>query len=172
MSKIKVIKEDLKLIGNAFPNQFFDVIISNDTLYFLEEREIKCFIDSCTKLLNPKGLILLNFPTLDLFRGVHDRAVGIRKRFSGEEIKSFVNVQLTIEKELFWPFLLAPLILVVRFWQRLKIYFFPKVKIKSDLEINLNSLNGLLFKLCCWEHSNLKLCLFASSKFLTLRKKS
>jgi len=49
---------NLNELSDAFAGIFFDVIISNDTMYYLNVNEIKVLLDSCVERLKPDGLLI------------------------------------------------------------------------------------------------------------------
>ena len=144
-------------VKDAFPEKNFDVIISNDTMYFLEMNQIINFISDCNEILNTGGVIICNMPALKKFSGIHDISVGIKHRFSKKDIaKYFNNESFAIVEETYWPLLLSPVILLVRTIQRIKIKLSSDIKIKSDIGMPLNWINNILIKICVWDVSHLK----------------
>ncbi len=53
----------------------------------LNEPADKLAFDKLVTLLKPGGLLLMNLPTGKLFKGTHDIAVGIAKRYTKAHIK-------------------------------------------------------------------------------------
>ena len=168
--KLNVVYGDIKNIESVVSSQHFDAIISNDTMYFLKMDEIKQFLESCAKLLNPDGIVILNIPVFESFKGIHDISVGIRKRFSRSDLNIFINNKdFAVEKRIFWPFFLSPLIFFVRFVQRIKLIFF-KPKIKSDVNLPNSLINNFLYKITLFEVNNITYPFFGSSFFVVLKK--
>jgi len=65
-------------IGTLHAERSADVIISNDTLYFLDRDQQASVVRQCEAILRPGGLLILNVPALRAFAGIHDISVGIR----------------------------------------------------------------------------------------------
>lgn len=163
---------NLRQIGQSYPAQGFDVIVSNDTLYFLDGPEREDFVNSANTLLAPGGLLIFNAPANALFSGVHDRAVGIARRFRRADISAMNAAGLMTEvKNGYWPFLLSPLILVVRTWQRIGLATGLIREIRSDVSMPSPALNRLFLGLCRWEQRVLGLAPFGSSLFVVLQRR-
>ena len=168
--KLNVVYGDIKDIESVVLSQHFDAIISNDTMYFLKIDEVNQFLESCANLLSPGGIVILNIPVFESFKGIHDISVGIRKRFSRTDLNMFFNKQgFTVEKRTFWPFLLSPLIFFVRFVQRIKLFLFNP-KIKSDVNLPSSLVNNFLYKITLFEVNNINRPYFGSSFFIVLKK--
>ena len=171
----KLKKLDVRL-GNLTKYKYkqnkYDVIISNDTMYFFNNKEQKNILDEFYKSLNTNGLVILNLPSFDSFKGIHDKAVGIQKRFTYPMVVSMVDTSKyeIIEKK-YWPFLLSPVVFFVRSVQRVVLTVNKNIKIKSDIGMPLNWINNILIKICVWDVSHLKYRPFGSSIFLVLKKK-
>ncbi len=149
----------------------FDVIISNDTLYYLSADQQVAFLKNANTRLNKGGLLLMNMPALAAFRGTHDRAVGILHRFNRLEVKELIQSAgfeaLTLR---YWPFSLSPAIFVVRAWQRLKYDPASLIKPLSDLKSHSVSHNTLLYRLIRLEIRLARNTPFGSSLFTVLRR--
>jgi 2-polyprenyl-3-methyl-5-hydroxy-6-metoxy-1,4-benzoquinol methylase len=149
----------------------FDVIISNDTLYYLSSDQQLAFLKNANTRLNRGGLLLMNMPALAVFRGTHDRAVGILHRFNRLEVKELIQSAgfeaLTLR---YWPFSLSPAIFVVRAWQRLKYDPASLIKPLSDLKSHSVLLNTLLYRLIRLEIRLARNTPFGSSLFTVLRR--
>lgn len=169
---LNVVKGNIKNISTVFSGEKFDVVISNDVLYFLEREDIKFFLKDCHKILEDKGIVILNLPAIEAFSGEHDISVGIGERFSMSDIdECFLVDGFSVEKKMYWPFLLSPLIFIVRFWQSIKLRVAPPSSTKSDIELPHSNVNNFLYKLIRWENNSLKFKPFGSSVFLVLYKK-
>ena len=149
----------------------FDVIISNDTLYYLSADQQSAFFKNANIRLNRGGLLMMNMPALAAFRGTHDRAVGILHRFNRLEVKELIKSAgfeaLTLR---YWPFSLSPAIFVVRAWQRLKYDPASLIKPLSDLKSHSVLLNTLLYRLIRLEIRLARNTPFGSSLFTVLRR--
>ena len=163
---------DLRDLRNAYPGQRFDVIISNDTLYFLQRDEIGRFMNACSDLLNQGGLLICNLPAMEAFSGTHDVSVGIRQRFSKRDIKKyFSDDRFGMIKVIYWPLLLSPVIFIVRAAQRVKTRLFPDAIIHSDIDLPPVLINRVLALICRLDIKYLSSRPFGSSLFLVLKKK-
>lgn len=171
---LNVVQDNIKNIAHTFSKHQFNAIISNDTLYFLEEKEIITFIDMCEKRLSSKGILILNLPMLKIFSGIHDISVGIDNRFTKKEIENLIlkNKNITPTTQMFWPFLLSPIIFITRTWQRLYLRFSSQPTIRSDVDMPSPFINKLLYKIIQWENAHIHYKPFASSIFLVLQKQS
>jgi SAM-dependent methyltransferase len=162
---------DIKKSAVSFPQKSFDVIICNDVLYFLKMDEIKTVIAGFYKLLKNNGIVILNLPALNIFKGIHDKAVGINRRFKKGDIKTItLSTEFTTQYLTFRLFLLAPLVIVTRLFQRLKLYLFKDAKIESDIDLPPRLVNNLLFNICGLEKKVFKKTPFGSSLFCVLLK--
>jgi len=169
--KLTVVNGDIKDIESIISNQHFDAIVSNDTLYFLKSEEISKFMDSCSNGLRSGGILMLNIPVFEAFKGIHDISVGIHRRFSKSDFNIFFNHKdFCAVKKIFWPFLLSPLIFIARLIQRTRSIFFNP-KIKSDVDLPSPLVNSILHKITLFEINNISRSPFGSSLFIVLQKK-
>jgi 2-polyprenyl-3-methyl-5-hydroxy-6-metoxy-1,4-benzoquinol methylase len=149
----------------------FDVIISNDTLYYLSADQQSAFFKNANMRLNRGGLLIMNMPALAAFRGTHDRAVGILHRFNRLEVKELIKSAgfetLTLR---YWPLSLSPAIFIVRSWQRLIYDPASLIKPLSDLKSHSVLLNSLLCRLIRLEIRLARNTPFGSSLFTVLRR--
>lgn len=169
--KLNVVHGDINDIEGIISKQYFDAIISNDTLYFLNSGEISKFMDSCSNGLRSGGVLILNIPVFEAFSGIHDISVGIRKRFSRQDYNIFlINKDFRVVRKTFWPFLLSPLIFITRLVQRLRYALF-KPEVKSDIDLPSPLINNILYRITLFELNNIKHSIFGSSLFIVLQKK-
>jgi len=147
---------DLKQASAHYPLQSFDVVICHDALYFVEDHDFPYVLKSLYSLLNPTGQLILNLPSGTLFKGMHDRTVGIQKRWSYRKFEKMLKLSGINYKHIEhwnWPFLLSPLILFIRLLQRFKLMIISNATIKSDVELPPLVLNHIFYKLTKWESS-------------------
>ncbi len=162
---------DMKNIKKKYTTGSADVIICNDVLYFFTEDERRAIIKDIHEILKVNGILIMNLPAMKIFRGVHDRAVGIGSRFSNEDVvRLFDNHHFKIMKKMYWPFLLSPVIYAVRLVQRMKLQLFHNTIITSDLTIPNKIVNELLYQIVLFENFLLNVKPFGSSIFLIARK--
>jgi SAM-dependent methyltransferase len=148
----------------------FDVIISHDILCLLGEGDDKVAFSKLVSLLKPGGTLMMNLPAGKFFKGTHDIAVGIRKRYSKKavrELTSNANVEI---KEHYWPVILSPLIFSVRLFQRAKLLAGTKKDYRSDVRLPQPILNNLFYKLTSAE-KRIRFTPWGSSIFVTIRKR-
>lgn len=163
---------NLKQMAQHYPAQSFDVIVSNDTVCYLDAAEREAFVNGGHALLRDGGLLIFNAPAHEVFAGVHDRAVGIGKRFRRGDV-GVMNAagRMTEVRSGYWPFLLSPLILLVRTWQRIGLATGLIREIRSDVSMPSPALNRLFLGLCRWEQRVLGLAPFGSSLFVVLQRR-
>ncbi|MDP3265862.1 MAG: class I SAM-dependent methyltransferase [Sulfuricurvum sp.] len=167
---LKVSISDLKQY--KYTDQAYDIIISNDTMYFLTLDEQKKILNEFYKSLNLNGIVILNLPSFDTFRGMHDEAVGIKKRFNKKMVHAMIkNSKYKVIKQTYWPFSLSPIIFFIRMLQRFKLIFLKNSKIKSDIDLPSDVINNILYKVVSFENKFLVKKPFGSSLFLVLQKK-
>ena len=150
---LNVYRNSLQNIEEKNDVESIDVVISNDNLYFLDKEEQRLYIKSCSKIIKSEGLLIMNLPAFDVFRGIHDLSVGISKRFSRkniDELFSDNNFEVSI---VYWPFILSPLIGLVRMVQRFKLNQNKQISIKSDIDLPPYFINKFLGKICQLERS-------------------
>jgi len=152
------------------PNKY-DVIISNDTLYFFNEEEQKNILHKFYHSLNSDGIVILNMPSIEAFKGIHDKVVGANIRFNKKMIMDIVDTnKYTIIQQLYWPFLLSPIIFIIRLMQRIKLQTGLVKNMKSDIDMPSRFINYILFQIVKFENNFIKNKPFGSSLFLVLKK--
>ena len=169
---LSAVQENLVNIARRYPPQSFDAVVSNDALYFLEDDERFEFIRGARQVLRPGGLLILNVPAFKAFRGIHDVSVGIRSRFSRTDVaRLFEDSGFRVVRRVFWPFLLSPVILLIRFNQRRRMRRRPDFDVASDVEVPPRWLNGLLYGLTRFETRCLPFGPFGSSMFVVAQSR-
>ena len=151
----------------------WDIIVSNDTLYFFSDVSVQeQIVRSFWRFLAPGGLLILNLPALRCFRGRHDQAVGIARRFSRDDVSRLLTtVGFKVVVSRFWPFLLSPIIYAVRLAQRLDMAVSksegPPV---SDTRLPPRWLNELFARITRFEIACLRSAPFGSSLFIVAER--
>lgn len=162
---------DLNNLASFQASLIFDVIVSNDTLYHLSNEQRHAFFNNAHMRLNKGGLLVMNLPALSVFRGTHDRAVGISHRFNRAEVYELTQSKgfepLTSR---YWPFCLSSAIFVVRTFQRLIDDPNGSAKPLSDLRSYNRLLNSLLYRMTLSETRLFKNTPFGSSLFTVFRR--
>jgi SAM-dependent methyltransferase len=166
----EVSQHNLKDASRVFPASAFDVVISNDTLYYFTLDELPEVITGLAKLLKPRGLLITNLPALDSFSGIHDRAVGIVHRFRKKDIASLAQMSgLEQYAFRFWPFFLSPAIFAARLFQRLKLRS-GVARIESDVNPLPRLLDESFYAVTRLEYCFSDRYPWGSSGFVVLRK--
>lgn len=148
----------------------FDVIICNDILCMLKEPADKMAFDALVSLLKPGGLLLMNLPAGKFFRGTHDIAVGIIKRYTKAHIQKLAGDLIELKECIYWPFLLSPVIFSVRSLQRIRRPFVRKLPVRSDVKLPPVLMNKVFNRLTNWENRNIPLKPWGSSIFVVAKK--
>ena len=169
---LDVFSGDIRNIGGLFSDNSADAFISNDSLYFLSDEERKKFSENVCRKLKPKGVVILNLPAFNAFRGTHDISVGIKNRFTKKNISAiFDQNKFEILEMKYWPFFLSPLIFIVRIMQRIKIFFSPAASQNSDVTVPPAFINNSFFAITMIENKITEYKPWGSSLFVVLRKK-
>ena len=152
-------------------NKKFDAIVSNDTLcYFDSPDDQKQVLSNFYHNLNTGGIVVMNLPALDQFEGIHDIAVGLKMRFTIDRFERLVDPEMfEIKQQRFWPFMLSPLIYIIRRNQMRKIIK-NDYEIVSDIDIPFAPLNYLLYLITRLELILFNKYPFGSSLLVVLKK--
>jgi SAM-dependent methyltransferase len=171
---LNVFQADILYINEKL-NTKFDLIICNDVLYQFTKNEIAKIIPQLIKLLDNEGIIISNNQAFDIFGGIHDIAVGSKQRFEisfFEQLFISINPKYAITEYHYWSLLLAPLILTIRIFQKIKIKLglVNISNLKSDVKLPPKYLNDLFYKTVKFEESIFKKPKFGSSLFWVFKK--
>lgn len=157
-----------------YPPESFDVIISNDVLYQFNDPDLQGALHCIYKALKPGGIFITNNNAFAVFSGIHDIAVGSKRRFVRADFDRFLEAfpDLHIMKATYWSLFLSPLILGVRRFQhlRLKLGWVKAGEVRSDVSMPSEPVNRLLYRICTLERRLLEQSPFGSSLFLVIRK--
>jgi SAM-dependent methyltransferase len=163
---------DLRNMAARYSPGSADAVISNDTLCSLDGQGRANFMRQCFEVLQPGGLLILNVPALNAFRGIHDLSVGIQHRFSRSDLRRLIDLhKFRVIRDLYWPFLLSPLVYCVRLWQRMKMRLTRNYDICSDIDLPPPWINRILEGITLFENRWLSAKPFGSSLYLVLKKK-
>ena len=187
-----VSKEDVFEYEVNHKGMTFDVIVSSDVLCYIDLDKHQKIIDDFYKMLKPGGILLINLPAFNVFKGEHDIAVGLLRRYNIGMVKSLFlkpginkTITTTRKKQSFaklsnhtfsnveiycWPFLLSPLILINRLFQKVRLLLNLSSGTKSDVELPLSFINLVFFELCKFEVNKLRYRNWGSSIFIRLKK--
>lgn len=151
----------------------FDVVICNDVLYQMDDQELIVAMARLEAALAPGGCLLSNNNAFRVFRGIHDLAVGSKRRFVKRDFERLLEKypEMQIQKAVYWSLFLSPLILVVRLLQQMQLRFGLVKEIKSDVRLPSSFLNRFFYRLCSFERVYLQRSPFGSSLFLNLKKR-
>jgi SAM-dependent methyltransferase len=169
--KLPVIHQDLSEFRSSHPDLSFDLIISHDVFCYLSDEDNVKILTDFEHMLSEGGLILMNLPALNAFKGMHDIGVGLLRRYHKTELKLLVsNTTLKIKHINYWPQLLSPFILAARLLQRVKMKINPSSPVVSDVNVPPKFVNRLLFLLTSFELKLRFVNLMGSSMFVRLTK--
>lgn len=172
-TKVDIVQLKLQAAHLHYAAQSFDVVVCHDALYFVADDEFPKTLHNLWSLLKPGGQLILNLPAGNLFKGMHDRTVGIQERWSFSRFEKMLRLSginyRSIDRRM-WPFLLSPLILMIRLLQRFRLMIFSKTVIKSDVGLPPLVLNRLFYKLTNFETLLPFKRKFGSSIFLVIHR--
>lgn len=161
---------DILHSDKAYEPNSFDVIISNDILCLLQNNDDKAAFNKLVSILRPGGVLLMNLPAGKFFAGTHDIAVGITKRYSQKQLITLAGNAVKIRQMLYWPFLLSPLIMLMRIFQKIRWTLNKDMLVLSDVKMPASFLNRLFYRLTSWENSFTKTKPWGSSVFIVMQK--
>jgi len=152
-----------------FSSCHFDLVTSFDVLYALEDDVERKVLNEMYRVLRPGGQVLINVAALKILTGNHSVLGGEVRRYSRQELRDHMErAGFEILRVTYTNFLLLPLVLFIRFAQRLGGHR------ASDIEITVPSrpLNALFGATLAVEAQALKvLNMPAGSSLLALGRK-
>ena len=149
----------------------FDLIICNDILCLLRGNDDRLAFNKLISLLKPGGFLLMNFAVGKLFSGTHDVACEMVKRYSKNQIIELVDgSESKIEELIYWPFLLSPLILFVRLYQRFKLILYKNNEFESDVKLPPQIFNDIFYSVTKFENKSMPVKPWGSSIFAVMAK--
>lgn len=168
---LPIIQNDLININStSFSEKNFDIIISSDTFCMIKEPADSRALQNLWQLLKPGGLLIFNIAALKAFRGTHDVSVSIKKRYNKKDVATILPPGVLKTQMLYWPFILSPLIFLLRLIQRMQLFFQPNKKYTSDVKLPAGFINKFFYNITKWENKNIKYKPFGSSLFVVLHK--
>ena len=90
-------KRGLRKIAKAsvcslpFPDQFFDVIISNDVLCHQEVKNDSVALSEFHRVLKNGGTLILHLPAFNFLKRPHDKAVHTRERYDKKNLSKIIK---------------------------------------------------------------------------------
>ena len=168
---LNVSKGNMLDVNSLVQDGTVDALVTNDTLYFVPQGTRPTYVSQLAITLRTRGLLIFNLPSMEIFRGMHDKSVGIDKRFESDDVLPLLaKSRLELLTKRFWPFTVAPLIFLIRLKQRWQMKRSPNASIKSDVEMPNRALNTILENLVKLECKLIRSGLFGSSIFVAARK--
>lgn len=150
--ELQVWRDELVSFAQRLNGRELDVVVSNDTLVYLDSRARRAFLAQCERSLRAGGLLICNVAALEAFRGIHDIAVGSTYRLDRPAIRElFDRAPWRLRRLRYWPFVLSPVIYAVRLRQRQALRRNPDSEPRSDLYLSTGRLNGVLHALTTLE---------------------
>lgn len=148
-SGMNVRKLDLRSGPETFRDRKFDVVVSNEVLYYLPKPEWQPVLGSYRPLIADGGVMIMNLAAGKKYRGTHDVAVGIKERVEPREFRSVIDgAGFRIRREKRWPLFLAPAIYLTRVMQRRRLAAgVDPDTIESDVRPISPLVNGLFYGL-------------------------
>ena len=162
---------DLNNLADFEPDAAYDAIICNDVFCYFTNAELPPLLSALAHRLKPAGIVVSNNNAFSLFRGEHDLAVGIVQRFVQANFEQLLpKAGLQIKSATYWSFVLSPLILLMRQWQRLKLKLGWRNpdEAQSDVYLPSSWLNEALYQLVRAEQKLLPRTPFGSSLFMVV----
>jgi SAM-dependent methyltransferase len=169
---VNVQERNILDVDKVYKPNSLDVIFCNDVIYFLKTKQRVELLNKFYLLLKCNGVLIMNLPSLKIFKGSHDVAVGINDRFTRSSVESLVNqTNFFMTNFRYWPFILSPIIFVIRFAQTIQLNLMEQNDITSDLSTPIRFINTILFNLIKVELEVSKSYPWGSSSLVTLSKK-
>ena len=167
----EVFRGNVLCVAEYAAKESVSAAVCNDVFCYFSEAERRQTLKNFCEILVPGGVLLLNLPALNSFGGIHDISVGIKERFSTAFLGECTDAAaFRVQRAVYWPFFLSPVVFAVRSWQRLQLQTNPAVKIKSDIDLPPAWVNSLLYQITAAENRVLPWKPFGSSLFVVLRK--
>jgi SAM-dependent methyltransferase len=152
-----------------FAGDQFDLVTSFDVLYALDDTVEREALDEMYRVLRPGGQVLINVAALKMLTGNHSVLGGEVRRYSRQELRAHLERSgFDVRRITYTNFLLLPLVLFVRFAQRLGGHH------ESDIEITVprRPVNAILAGTLALEAQALKrVDMPAGSSLLALAQK-
>jgi SAM-dependent methyltransferase len=152
-----------------FASGQFDLVTSFDVLYALEDETERKALNEMYRVLRPGGQVLINVAALKILTGNHSVLGGEVRRYSRPELSEHLErTGFEVRRITYTNFLLLPLVLSVRFAQRVAGHR------ESDIEIIVprQPINAVLAAVLTLEAQALKVTnMPAGSSLLALARK-
>ncbi|GAB3038361.1 hypothetical protein GCM10027185_46110 [Spirosoma pulveris] len=164
---------NLNDLADFEPTVTYDVIVCNDVFCYFSDVDLLPLIAALANRLKPGGILISNNNAFNAFRGEHDLAVGIARRFVLRDFERLMPPYgLQIQSSTYWSFVLSLPIILIRQWQQLqlKLGWHTPEEAKSDVYLPSRWLNKLLLGIVRAEQKLLVRTPFGSSLFIVCGK--
>lgn len=169
-SGVEVRVLDIMQLQDVYPAHSFDVITSHDIVSMLKPGQDAEAVLALLQLLKPGGILLMNFPALGAFKGVHDIAVGTQQRYSIGSVKKMLHGKAAAARFIYWPFLLSPFIFLARLLQRTIWLFKKEHSAVSDVKMPPVFINQFFYTITALENKLMAGKPWGSSLFVVFKK--
>jgi ubiquinone/menaquinone biosynthesis C-methylase UbiE len=155
-----------------YASSTFDVVTSFDVLQCLTEAQETQAVAGMARVLKPGGALILNLAALELLRGSHSVLAEEVRRYTKPLVRqALARAGLVPERITYTNFSLFPVMLVTRWWQRVRGADRPEV-ITEDMTIPSAPLNAAFAGLLSLEARALRVTdLPVGSSILVLARK-
>lgn len=133
----------------------FDAIVSLDVLCVFQDKEVSSAIRELVRSMKPDGYLILNLPAYSWMMSGHDHFVGNKSRFTVSAISEELSkAGLMIKYQGYRNTVLFPIVVVVRFFNRLKSILFKEYRqpIESNVKMTAGWLNWILARILIIEN--------------------
>lgn len=162
---------NLNDLASYAPEQTYDAIICNDVFCYFDDPHLTRLLAELAYRLKPGGILISNNNAFNVFYGQHDLAVGSTRRFVQADFERLLPpVRLRIQDSTYWSLALAPLILLIRQWQRLqlRVGLIHTDQPASDVYLPGKWINEMFYHLVRTEQKLLRRTPFGSSLFMVI----
>ncbi|SOD78055.1 class I SAM-dependent DNA methyltransferase [Spirosoma fluviale] len=164
---------NLNDLADFEPTVTYDVIVCNDVFCYFLDADLLPLIAALANRLKPGGILISNNNAFRAFRGEHDLAVGIVRRFVLSDFERLLPpCGLKRQSSTYWSFVLSLPIVLVRQWQQLqlKLGWHTPAEAMSDVYLPSPWLNKMLLGIVRAEQKLLTRTPFGSSLFMVCGK--
>ena len=103
-----------------FPDAAFDVVTSFDVIYALTDADEAAALSEVSRVLKPRGRLVINVAAMDLLKGNHSVLAGEVRRYSRESLRRRLRAHgFEVERITYTNATILPVVAGVRLLQRL-----------------------------------------------------
>jgi SAM-dependent methyltransferase len=160
---------DLNRLNSFEPGVQYDAIVCNDVFCYFPDSELPTLLHELARRLKPEGLLISNNNAFNVFKGQHDLAVGVGRRFVLADFKPlFLQTGLRVKYATYWSLFLSPVIVAMRQWQnlQLRLGWRKPEDAQSDVYLPASWINETLYLIVKIEQNLLARTPFGSSLFI------